>query len=278
MFGEMHRKENDGIWIDDFTVTTMLKLSAKCQQLHGVMVKTGNDANAFYGQQLHGVMVKTGNDATKFSLSSLIHMYSKCGKFKEVCFGCAKSEIMPQRRSLNMCHPDGTPWVANLIMGDTITNLQNLADEHPDVGHALRASRVNFLTESDTRLLFVKASQGHLPISPTTPGINQEGLFFVVSHAYSDGSHYEILNKGRYTQSGRPFGEFNFTEANLKDKRSNLSYTRRNIRLRHQFNILACIHYLRVHENPHAKVIAEKRNHIEADSHEVSSANNFIYQ
>ncbi|XP_010466016.1 PREDICTED: putative pentatricopeptide repeat-containing protein At3g18840 [Camelina sativa] len=72
MFGEMHRKENDGIWIDDFTVTTMLKLSAKL-------------TNAFYGQQLHGVMVKTGNDATKFAISSLIHMYSKCGKFKEVC-------------------------------------------------------------------------------------------------------------------------------------------------------------------------------------------------
>lgn len=72
MFCEMQRKEEHGIWIDDFTVTTMLKLSAKL-------------SNVFYGEQLHGVMVKTGNDATKFAVSSLIHMYSKCGKFKEVC-------------------------------------------------------------------------------------------------------------------------------------------------------------------------------------------------
>ncbi|XP_023641051.1 putative pentatricopeptide repeat-containing protein At3g18840 isoform X2 [Capsella rubella] len=72
MFGEMHRKEKDGIWIDEFNVTTMLKLSAKL-------------SNVSYGTQLHGVMVKTGNDATKFAVSSLIHMYSKCGKFKEVC-------------------------------------------------------------------------------------------------------------------------------------------------------------------------------------------------
>ncbi|VVA98152.1 unnamed protein product [Arabis nemorensis] len=72
MFGEMNRKEEDGIWIDEFTVTTMLKLSAKL-------------SNVFYGEQLHGVMVKTGNDATKFAVSSLIHMYSKCGKCKEVC-------------------------------------------------------------------------------------------------------------------------------------------------------------------------------------------------
>ncbi|KAL0707292.1 hypothetical protein Bca4012_073718 [Brassica carinata] len=72
MFGEMQRKEEDGVWIDDFTLTTMLKLSAKL-------------TNAFYGEQLHGVMVKTGNDASKFAVSSLVHMYSKCGKFKEVC-------------------------------------------------------------------------------------------------------------------------------------------------------------------------------------------------
>ncbi|ESQ48011.1 hypothetical protein EUTSA_v10020206mg [Eutrema salsugineum] len=72
MFGEMQRKEEDGIWVDDFSVTTMLKLSAKLY-------------NVVYGEQLHGIMVKTGNDATKFAVSSLIHMYSKCGKFKEVC-------------------------------------------------------------------------------------------------------------------------------------------------------------------------------------------------
>ncbi|RID63294.1 hypothetical protein BRARA_E02311 [Brassica rapa] len=72
MFGEMRRKEEDGNWVDDFTLTIMLKLSAKL-------------TNAFYGEQLHGVMVKTGNDASKFAVSSLVHMYSKCGKFKEVC-------------------------------------------------------------------------------------------------------------------------------------------------------------------------------------------------
>ncbi|KAG7582479.1 RNA recognition motif domain [Arabidopsis suecica] len=64
--------EKDEIWIDDFSVTTMVKLSAKLP-------------NVFYGEQLHGVIVKTGNDATNFSISSLIHMYSECGKFKEVC-------------------------------------------------------------------------------------------------------------------------------------------------------------------------------------------------
>ncbi|KAJ0264421.1 putative pentatricopeptide repeat-containing protein [Hirschfeldia incana] len=72
MFAEMQRREEDVIWIDDFTLTTMLKLSAKL-------------SNAFYGEQLHCVMVKTGHDASKFAVSSLVHMYSKCGKFKEVC-------------------------------------------------------------------------------------------------------------------------------------------------------------------------------------------------
>ncbi|XP_010527586.1 PREDICTED: putative pentatricopeptide repeat-containing protein At3g18840 [Tarenaya hassleriana] len=66
----MQRLEKDGIRIDEFSVTTMLNLCAKL-------------SNVCYGAQLHGFMVKTGNDASGFSVSSLIDMYSKCGYFND---------------------------------------------------------------------------------------------------------------------------------------------------------------------------------------------------
>ncbi|XVE93555.1 hypothetical protein REPUB_Repub01dG0205000 [Reevesia pubescens] len=70
LFCLMQTAHDDQIKIDEFTLTTMLNLSAKLTQLS-------------YGAQLHCFMLKTGNDKTGFALSSLIDMYSKCGCFKE---------------------------------------------------------------------------------------------------------------------------------------------------------------------------------------------------
>ncbi|KAI5660989.1 hypothetical protein M9H77_20312 [Catharanthus roseus] len=56
---------------DEFTLTTMLNLVAKLRFLS-------------WGRQLHGLMVKTGNNQSQFSLSSLIDMYSKCRTFHDV--------------------------------------------------------------------------------------------------------------------------------------------------------------------------------------------------
>ncbi|THG02677.1 putative pentatricopeptide repeat-containing protein At3g18840 [Camellia sinensis] len=62
----------DWVKIDDFTLTTMLNLTAKlCVPL--------------LGRQLQSFMVKTGNDSNGFAMSALIDMYSKCGCFEEVC-------------------------------------------------------------------------------------------------------------------------------------------------------------------------------------------------
>jgi len=71
LFVEMHSKSH-GIGVDDFTVTSMVKLFAKL-------------SNLCYGRQLHSYMVKTGNDRSGFVVSSLIDMYSKCGCYKEAC-------------------------------------------------------------------------------------------------------------------------------------------------------------------------------------------------
>ncbi|KAL2328922.1 hypothetical protein Fmac_022349 [Flemingia macrophylla] len=60
------------VGIDEFTLSTMLNLTAKLRVL-------------YYGKQMHSYMVKTANDLSKFSLSSLIDMYSKCGSFQEAC-------------------------------------------------------------------------------------------------------------------------------------------------------------------------------------------------
>ncbi|PPD71589.1 hypothetical protein GOBAR_DD31523 [Gossypium barbadense] len=70
LFYDMQTACEDKIKIDEFTVTTILNLSAKLGKLS-------------YGAQLHCFMVKTRNDKTGFAVSSLIDMYSKCGCFKE---------------------------------------------------------------------------------------------------------------------------------------------------------------------------------------------------
>ena len=70
LFYDMQTAHDDKIKIDEFTVTTMLNLSAKLTKLS-------------CGAQLHCFLVKTGNDKTGFAVSSLIDMYSKCGHFKE---------------------------------------------------------------------------------------------------------------------------------------------------------------------------------------------------
>lgn len=69
LFNDIQTAHGDKIKIDEFTVTTMLSLSAKLSKFS-------------YGAQLHCFMVKT-NGKTGFAVSSLIDMYSKCGSFKE---------------------------------------------------------------------------------------------------------------------------------------------------------------------------------------------------
>nr|AYM00649.1 pentatricopeptide repeat protein [Salvia miltiorrhiza] len=64
--------DEDGARNDEFTLTTMLNLVAKLRVLR-------------YGVQVHGFMVKSGNDRSGFALSSLIDMYSKCGSFWDAC-------------------------------------------------------------------------------------------------------------------------------------------------------------------------------------------------
>ncbi|MBA0871884.1 hypothetical protein Goshw_001339 [Gossypium schwendimanii] len=70
LFYDMQTACEDKIKIDEFTVTSILNLSAKLGKLS-------------YGAQLHCFMVKTSNDKTGFAVSSLIDMYSKCRCFKE---------------------------------------------------------------------------------------------------------------------------------------------------------------------------------------------------
>ncbi|KAF9623924.1 hypothetical protein IFM89_006651 [Coptis chinensis] len=62
--------QDTGTPFDEFTLTTMLNLTAKLLVLS-------------YGKQLHSCMVKTANDSNSFTVSSLIDMYSKCGSFDD---------------------------------------------------------------------------------------------------------------------------------------------------------------------------------------------------
>ncbi|KAB1199023.1 hypothetical protein CJ030_MR0G029112 [Morella rubra] len=73
------QSEREEIGIDEFTLTTMLNLTAKLSVLS-------------YGRQLHSYMVKSATDFSGFAISSLIDMYSKCGCFDEACWvfiGCS---------------------------------------------------------------------------------------------------------------------------------------------------------------------------------------------
>lgn len=70
LFREM-QNVSDGVRFDEFTVTCMVNLCAKLYSL-------------VYGRQLHGLMVKTGNDVGGYAVSSLVDMYSKCSSFGDV--------------------------------------------------------------------------------------------------------------------------------------------------------------------------------------------------
>ncbi|XP_068649543.1 putative pentatricopeptide repeat-containing protein At3g18840 [Aristolochia californica] len=68
LFARMHV---NGTGVDDFTVTSVMNIAAKLSALQ-------------CGRQVHGYLVKTGNDSSDcFTVSSLIDMYSKCGSFQD---------------------------------------------------------------------------------------------------------------------------------------------------------------------------------------------------
>ncbi|CAK9142592.1 unnamed protein product [Ilex paraguariensis] len=69
LFLEM-QSVGDKVQTDEFTLTTMLNLTAKL----GV---------SSYGRQLHSFMVKNGSDLNGFAVSALIDMYSKCGCLRD---------------------------------------------------------------------------------------------------------------------------------------------------------------------------------------------------
>lgn len=74
---------HEGIGVDEFTLTTMLNLTAKLRAVS-------------YGRQLHSYMVKSANHLSGFAVSSLIDMYSKCGCFEEalcVSSGCGSGVV-----------------------------------------------------------------------------------------------------------------------------------------------------------------------------------------
>ncbi|CAN1231808.1 Putative pentatricopeptide repeat-containing protein At3g18840 [Linum grandiflorum] len=72
LFVDMWSHRPDEMRIDEVTLTIMVNLCAKSAML-------------CFATQLHGHMVKTGNDLSGFAVSSLIGMYSKCGCFREAC-------------------------------------------------------------------------------------------------------------------------------------------------------------------------------------------------
>lgn len=63
---------SDGVKIDEYTLATMLNLTAKIRV-------------PCYGRQLQSFTVKLGNDSDGFVMSALIDMYSKCGCFRDAC-------------------------------------------------------------------------------------------------------------------------------------------------------------------------------------------------
>ncbi|KAK9287548.1 hypothetical protein L1049_015969 [Liquidambar formosana] len=88
----------DQIGIDEFTLTTMLNLTAKLSVLS-------------YGRQLHSFMVKTANDLNGFAVSSLVDMYSKCERFGEACrvfYGCGgELDLVSKNAMVAACCREG---------------------------------------------------------------------------------------------------------------------------------------------------------------------------
>ncbi|KAK9287356.1 hypothetical protein L1049_015773 [Liquidambar formosana] len=97
LFVEM-QLTRDQIGIDEFTLTTMLNLTAKLSVLS-------------YGRQLHSFMVKTANDLNGFAVSSLVDMYSKCGRFGEACrvfYGCGgELDLVSKNAMVAACCREG---------------------------------------------------------------------------------------------------------------------------------------------------------------------------
>ncbi|XP_010255696.1 PREDICTED: putative pentatricopeptide repeat-containing protein At3g18840 [Nelumbo nucifera] len=94
LFSEMQAQQ---FRIDEFTLTTMLNLSAKL-------------VAPLYGSQLHAYMVKTANDFSGFAVSSLIDMYSKCGCFFEACQlfnGCGVLDLVSKNAMVAACCREG---------------------------------------------------------------------------------------------------------------------------------------------------------------------------
>lgn len=108
-----------------------------------------------------------------------------------------------QLKRLFISPPGGGAWVAYLIVGDAHINLHDLAAQHEDVKNVLQTSRLRFLTAPEFRLLFDKGLVGLLLISPSTPGINREGLYFIISHSDKNGTHYKPVKKDRNIESRR---------------------------------------------------------------------------
>lgn len=94
LFSEMQEKHTQ---IDEFTVTTILNLTAKLSL-------------PSYGMQVHSYMTKTANDLNRFAVSSLIDMYSKCGCFREACqvfSACEALDLVSKNAMVAACCREG---------------------------------------------------------------------------------------------------------------------------------------------------------------------------
>ncbi|KAG9137059.1 hypothetical protein Leryth_019016 [Lithospermum erythrorhizon] len=93
------QSQNHDARIDEFSLTLMLNLASKLGAL-------------IYGNQLHCYMVKTANNLSHFAVSSLIHMYSKCGCLLEawkVFDGCPNGiyDLVSKNAMMGACIKGG---------------------------------------------------------------------------------------------------------------------------------------------------------------------------
>ncbi|XP_058086375.1 putative pentatricopeptide repeat-containing protein At3g18840 [Magnolia sinica] len=110
LFAEM---QDNAIPIDEFTLTTMLNLTAQLSVLP-------------YGKQLHTYVVKTANDCHCFGISSLIDMYSKCRCFADAhrAFeGAVEKDSVSKNAMVAACCREGELDMAfDLFWGDPAVN------------------------------------------------------------------------------------------------------------------------------------------------------------
>lgn len=98
LFVEM-QNDCDEVRIDEFTLTTMLNLTAKLSYVS-------------WGQQLHSFMMKSANNLSEFAVSSLIDMYSKCGSFRDAWRvfdggGCRVVDLVSKNAMVAACCREG---------------------------------------------------------------------------------------------------------------------------------------------------------------------------